>query len=136
MDIFGTMDVSASGLKAQSDRLRIISQNIANAESTGTRPGEQPYRRKTIAFKDSLDRELGLEKVKVSRYGTDKSDFQKKYDPTHPAADEEGYVLMPNVNPIVEMMDMREARRGYEANLSVIETSKSMLTQTIGLLRQ
>lgn len=135
MDLFSTMDVSASGLKAQSDRLRIISQNIANAESAGTRPGEAPYRRKTISFKDTLDREIGLETVRVSRYGTDRSDFPKKYDPTHPAADAEGYVTMPNVNSIVEMMDMREARRSYEANLSVIEASKSMLNQTISLLR-
>lgn len=135
MDLLSTMHVSASGMKAQSDRLRIVSQNIANAESTGTRPGEDPYRRKTIAFKDKLDRELGLETVKVSRYGTDSRDFPLKYDPTHPAANEEGYVKMPNVNSITEMMDMREARRGYEANLSVIEASKSMLSQTINLLR-
>ena len=135
MDLLSTMHVSASGMKAQSDRLRIISQNVANSESAGTRPGEAPYRRKTIAFKDTLDRELGLETVRVSRYGTDSSDFPMKYDPTHPAANEEGYVQMPNVNPIVEMMDMREARRGYEANLSVIEASKAMLSQTINLLR-
>lgn len=135
MDLLTTMHVSASGMKAQSDRLRVVSENIANAESAGTRPGDTPYRRKTIAFKDSLDRELGIETVRVSRYGTDSSEFPKKYDPTHPAADEEGYVQMPNVNSITEMMDMREARRGYEANLSVIEASKSMLSQTIGLLR-
>ncbi len=135
MDLMDTMHISASGMKAQSDRLRVVSQNIANAESVGTRPGEQPYRRRTIAFKESLDRELGLKTVNVSSYGTDNSDFQKKYDPTHPAADAEGYVLMPNVNTIVEMMDMREARRGYEANMNVVEASKSMLSQTINLLR-
>lgn len=130
-----TMKVSASGLKAQSDRLRVVSQNIANAESSGTRPGEEPYRRKTISFKDHFDRELGVETVMVSGYGTDDSEFNRKYDPTHPAADAEGYVLMPNVNTIVEMMDMREARRGYEANLNMIESSKAMLNQTINLLR-
>lgn len=135
MDLLTTMHVSASGMKAQSDRLRVVSENIANAESTGTRPGDTPYRRKTIAFKDTLDRELGVETVRVSKYGTDSSAFPKKYDPTHPAADEEGYVQMPNVNSITEMMDMREARRGYEANMNVIEASKSMLSQTIGLLR-
>lgn len=137
MDLLTSMKVSASGLKAQSDRLRVVSQNIANAESAGARPGDQPYRRKTISFKDELNRELGVETVTVSKYGEDnKSDFVRKYDPSHPAADEEGYVLMPNVNTIVEMMDMREARRGYEANLNMIEASKSMLTQTINLLRQ
>ena len=135
MDLLTTMHVSAAGLKAQSERLRVVSQNIANAESAGTRPGDEPYRRRTIAFKDHFDRELGAETVKVSGYGTDKSDFQKKYDPTHPAADKDGYVLMPNVNTIVEMMDMREARRSYEANLNMIEASKAMLTQTINLLR-
>lgn len=135
MDLMDTMKVSASGLKAQSDRLRVVSQNIANAESSGTRPGEEPYRRKTISFKDHFDRELGVETVMVSDYGTDDSEFNRKYDPTHPAADAEGYILTPNVNPIVEMMDMREARRGYEANLNMIESSKAMLSQTINLLR-
>ncbi len=135
MDILNTMHISAAGMKVQSDRLRIVSQNIANAESAGTRPGEMPYRRKTISFKNALDREIGAETVKVNHYGEDNSSLPLKYDPTHPAANAEGYVTMPNVNSIVEMMDMREARRGYEANLSVIESSKSMLTQTIGLLR-
>lgn len=135
MDLMTTMKISASGLKAQSDRLRVVSQNIANAESTGTRPGEEPYRRKTISFKDHFDRELGVQTVGVSRYGTDSSEFTKEYNPSHPAADAEGYVLMPNVNPMIEMMDMREAKRGYEANMNMIEASKSMLTQTINLLR-
>jgi flagellar basal-body rod protein FlgC len=135
MDLLNTIHVSASGMKAESDRLRVVSQNIANAESTGTQPGSVPYRRKTISFKNSLNRELGIETVHVQKYGTDNSSFPKKYDPTHPAADKDGYVQMPNVNSIVEMMDMREARRGYEANLNVIEASKSMLTQTISLLR-
>jgi len=135
MELMDTMQISASGLKAQSDRLRVVSQNIANAESTGARPGDLPYRRKTISFKDELDRETGVQTVKVSRYGEDPSPFNRKYDPSNPAADAEGYVLMPNVNSIVEMMDMREARRGYEANLNMIESSKSMLTQTINLLR-
>ena len=135
MDLMTTMQVSASGMKAQADRLRVVSQNMANAESTGTRPGEQPYRRKTISFKDELDRDLGVDVVEVKSYGYDNSEFTPKYDPSHPAANKEGYVLMPNVNPIVEMMDMREARRSYEANLNMVEASKSMLTQTINLLR-
>jgi flagellar basal-body rod protein FlgC len=135
MDLLNSMHISASGMKAQSDRLRIVSQNIANAESAGVRPGDTPYRRRTISFKNQLDRELGEQKVTVNQYSTDPSPFQMKYDPAHPAANEEGYVQMPNVNPIIEMMDMREARRGYEANLNVIESSKSMIQQAISVIR-
>jgi len=135
MNMFDTMKIAGAGMKVQSDRLKVVSQNIANAESTGTRVGEEPYRRKTIAFKTAIDREMDLETVKSRRIGTDPSEFPKKYDPGHPAADNEGYVLMPNVNPLVEMMDMREARRGYEANLNVIESSRSMIGQTLNLLR-
>lgn len=135
MELVNSLHIAASGMKAQSDRLRVVSENIANAESVGTRPGEAPYRRKTISFKNSLDREMGIEKVQVSKYGYDQSEFEKKFDPSHPAADEEGYVLMPNVNSMVEMIDMREARRGYEANMNIIETSKNMLMQTINMLK-
>lgn len=134
-DLVKSMFIAASGMKAQSDRLRIVSENIANAESVGTRPGEEPYRRKTITFKNVMDRQTETELVKSAKYGYDQSAFQKKYDPSHPAADEEGYVLYPNVNSMVEMMDMREARRGYEANMNVIEVSKGMITQTINMLR-
>lgn len=134
-DLLNTMQISASGMKAQSSRLRIVSENIANAESVGIHPGDAPYRRKTISFKNQLDRETGADIVSVNKIGTDKSNFLQKYDPTHPSANPQGYVLYPNVNPIMEMMDMREARRGYEANLNVIESSKSMLSQTINLLR-
>ena len=134
-DMVKSLSIGASGMKAQSDRLRIVSENIANADSTALAPGENPYRRKTIFFKEQLDRELGARTVKVSRYDTDKTDYEKKYEPSHPAADAQGYVLYPNVNPMVEMMDMREARLGYEANMNVIETSKGLLQQTIGMLR-
>lgn len=135
MDLMGSMDIASSGLNAQGTRLRVISQNLANANSTATQPGGEPYRRKTIFFKEALDRELGIETVAVDHEGTDSSDFVPKYDPSHPAADANGYILTPNVNPMVEMMDMREARMAYEANLNVIETSKSLLSQTIGMLR-
>ena len=135
MDVKDSLFIAAAGMKVQGDRLRIISQNIANADSTGDTPGSTPYRRKTISFKNVLDRELGVEKVVVDKYSTDKTAFNKKYDPGHPAADEEGYVLLPNVNPLIEAVDMREAQRGYEANLNVVEVSKSMLNQTLGLLR-
>lgn len=135
MDLMDTMQISGAGMQAQSERLKVVAENVANADAVGTRDGTQPYRRKTIAFKDVLDRETGATLVKANKVGTDTSDFQKRYEPSHPMADAEGYVLYPNVNPIMEMMDMREARRGYEANLNVIEASKAMLNQTVGLLR-
>lgn len=136
MDLVKSLHIAASGMKAQSDRLRIVSENIANADSVGQFAGDQPYQRKTISFKSELDREMGIERVEVSDYGVDDTEFGKRYDPSHPAADNEGYVLQPNVNAMVEMMDMREARRGYEANMNIIEVSKAMLQQTIGLLNR
>ena len=135
MDLIDTIHVSSSGLKTQQDRLKIVAQNIANAESVGTRPGELPYRRKTITFKNALDRESGVEMVRTDKVDVDRSAFPRKYEPSSPLADAEGYILQPNVSSINELSDMREARRGYEANLNVIESSKSMLTQTISLLR-
>lgn len=135
MQLSDTLKISAAGMKAQGDRLRIVAENIANADSTSETAGGDPYRRKTVQFKNVLDREMGLETVKVVRRGYDQSDFRKKYDPSHPAADKQGYVLLPNVSTLVEMIDMREARRGYEANLNVIEVSKAMLTRTLELLR-
>lgn len=130
-----SMYIAANGMKVQGDRLRVVAQNIANAESTGETPGADPYRRKTVTFKNVLDKEMGVDKVQVSKYGVDKSDFRKKYEPGHPAADAQGYVLYPNVDSMVEMMDMREAQRSYEANVNVIDVTKGMLQQTIGLLR-
>jgi flagellar basal-body rod protein FlgC len=135
MDLIDTIHISSSGLKVQQDRLKVVSQNIANAESVGTRDGQAPYRRKTISFKTALDKETGAEMVKTKKVGTDKSEFVKKYEPAHPQADSQGYVLYPNINSISEMMDMREARRSYEANLNMIESSKSMLNQTISIIR-
>jgi flagellar basal-body rod protein FlgC len=135
MPLSDTMQIAAAGMKAQDDRLRIIAENLANADSTGEAPGVEPYRRKTVQFKNVLDKELGMEVVKISKRGYDTSDFRKKFDPSHPAADQDGYVLYPNVDPIIEMMDMQEARRTYEANLNVVQVSKAMLAQTIDLLR-
>ncbi len=129
------MHVAASGMKAQSDRLRVIAENIANAESTGTTPGAEPYRRQVVVFKQQLDEALGVHTVHVKERTRDPSAFSLKYMPGHPAANGDGYVLMPNVNPIVEMVDMREARRGYEANLGIIEVSKAMVARTLELLR-
>ena len=135
MDLIDTIHISSAGMKAQQDRLKIVSQNIANAESVGTRDGQAPYRRQTISFKNTLDKETGAQMVKTAKIGTDKSEFVKRYEPAHPQADAQGYVFYPNINSITEMMDMREARRSYEANLNVIESSKAMLNQTINLLR-
>lgn len=135
MQLSDSLAIASSGMKAQGDRLRVVSENIANADSTGKTPNEEPYRRKVVIFQNALDKELGISTVKVAKRTNDMSEFRKKYEPTHPAADEKGYVMYPNVNNIVEMMDMREARRGYEANLNVIEVSKSMLSRTLDLLR-
>lgn len=127
--------IAISGMKAQSQRLRVISENMANADSTAQSPEGLPYRRKVVTFKNELDRSTGINKVKVDKVRGDSSDFQRRYDPKHPAADREGYVLTPNVNPLIEMMDMREAQRSYEANMNVINTSRSLLSRTVEMLR-
>ena len=134
-DLIKTIRISSAGMRAQGNRLRVIAQNIANANSLPQEPGQQPYRRKVVTFKNVLDRSLGLETVRTGKVRPDRSDFGKRYEPSHPAADADGYVLTPNVNSLIEMADMREAQRSYEANLSVIKTSKQMLNQTIDLLR-
>ncbi len=133
-DMFKTLQIAAAGMKVQSSRLRVIGENIANASSTATTPGGDPYRRKMISFENVLDRNLGVNTVRVANYTYDKAEFGKRYDPTHPSAGEDGFVLLPNVNSLIEMADMREALRSYEANLSVVEASKSMLQKTIDLL--
>ncbi len=135
MDLYKSMAVSASGMKAQGTRLKVISENLANANTTAETPGDLPYRRKTVIFKNELDRAMDVDKVRVAKVDVDKSDFQRRYDPSHPSADADGYVLMPNVNSVVEAMDMREAQRSYEANLSAIDTVRQMLTRTIDILR-
>ncbi len=134
-DIIKTMRISGAGMRAQGNRLRVIAQNLANANSLPQEPGQNPYRRKVVTFKNVLDRSLGLETVRTGKVLPDRSDFGKRYEPSHPAADADGYVLTPNVNTLIEMTDMREAQRSYEANLSVIKSSKQMLNQTIDLLR-
>src|ERR1041384_1279843 len=128
------MNISASGMKAQGTRLRVISENLANASSTSQTPGGEPYRRKVLTFGNVLDRTLGAQMVQVRSIGPDRSDFELKYEPAHPAANSDGYVMMPNVNPIIEMADMREAQRSYDANVSVIESSRVMLQRTLELL--
>ena len=135
MDLMESLMISAAGMRAQGQRLRVVAENIANADSVSEVPGGDPYRRKTISFKNALDRELGMETVQVSKVGLDQSDFRMKYDPGNPAADEKGYVKLPNVNSLIEMSDMREAQRSYEANLRAIEVARTMLQRTIDLIR-
>ncbi|MCB9982251.1 MAG: flagellar basal body rod protein FlgC [Rhodospirillales bacterium] len=136
-EILNAMQISASGMRAQGTRIRVISENVANANTTGETPGADPYRRQTISFKNVLDREAGVKKVEVNKIGEDYEDkFKLKYEPGHPAANEEGYVKYPNVSPLIETMDIREAQRSYEANLGMIEQSRTMVMRTIDLLRQ
>ena len=135
MDLMESLMISAAGMRAQGQRLRVVAENLANADSVSELPGGDPYRRKTISFKNQLDRELGMETVQVSKVGEDPSDFRMKYDPGNPAADAKGYVKLPNVNSLIEMSDMREAQRSYEANLKAIEVARSMLQRTIDLIR-
>ena len=134
-DLFAAMKASSMGMKAQGARVRILSENVANADTTGKTAGSDPYRRQTITFKNELDREWGIKEVKVDKIGEDMSDFDLKYMPGHPAANAEGYVKMPNLNSLIEIMDVREAQRSYEANLGMIDQAKNMVLRTIDLLR-
>lgn len=135
MELENSMLISASGLRAQSIRMRVIAENIANQDSIATGAGDQPYRRKVVNFKNILNEEIGLPTVAVNRVTFDRSDFGKKYEPGHPSADADGYLTTTNVRGLVEAMDMRQAQRSYEANLNAIETSRNMLLRTIELLR-
>lgn len=131
-----SMEVSASGMRVQGERMKLVAENIANAESTGSSPGQEPYRRKVLKVKNQLDRKTGNTLVKVDKIVPDKkTEFRKEYDPGNPASDEEGYVLKPNVRMAIEMMDMKEAERSYEANLNAISVTKGMVARTIELLR-
>ncbi len=130
------MQISGSGMHAQQSRINIIAQNVANANSTGSTPGAEPYRRQTISFEEMVDRKTGAALVKVKSIDEDQSEFAKKYEPTHPAADPNtGYVLYPNVNSLIEVMDSKEASRSYEANLNMFDTGRKMKSATIDLLK-
>jgi len=135
MDLLKTIKISAAGMQAQGLRLRVIAENIANADSLPENPGADPYRRKVVTFKNVLDRSNDIRKVQVDKILPAKGDFVMKYNPTHPGADKDGLVKIPNVKSLLEMMDMREAQRSYEANLSVLELTKGMLMRTIDMLR-
>jgi flagellar basal-body rod protein FlgC len=130
-----TLQIAASGLKAQSDRMRIVSENLANARSTGEASGDDPYRRKTITFESEFNRATQANLVAVKGIGADKAPFTVEYDPGHPAADVDGYVKMPNVNTLMELADMRETNRSYEANLKVMTQAREMVMRHIDLLR-
>ncbi len=133
-DISTAMQISAAGMRAQSARLRVVAENLANANSTSETPGLDPYRRQIPVFSSYVDRALGADLVEVSRVTLDPSEFTLRFEPSHPAANEEGYVMLPNVNPMVEMMDLREAQRSYEANLGALDTMRSMAASTLRIL--
>ncbi|KQZ87013.1 flagellar basal-body rod protein FlgC [Mesorhizobium sp. Root157] len=129
------LKVAASGLGAQSERLRVVSENLANAQSTGNTSGADPYQRKTISFASELDRAAGVNLVEVSSIDRDPTAFPLEFQPGNVAADENGYVKTPNVNVLIEMADMTEANRSYEANLQVIKQARDLISMTIDLMR-
>lgn len=127
--------IAASGLRAQSTRLRVVSENLANANTTATEPGGEPYRRKTVSFREMVNASQAPSQVRIDRIGRDTSPFTTVHDPSHPAADENGYLLRSNVNPLMEMADMREASRSFEANLNMIATARSMKARVLDMLK-
>ena len=135
MDLDKAMTISARGMDAQTARLRVIAENMANQDSTGSTPGAAAYRRKTITFENRMDQSLGVSTLQVKHIGTDPGEQQLRYDPSNPAANKDGYVKQPNVNSFVEVMDMREAERSYSANLSVMQATRDMLTRTLQMLK-
>jgi flagellar basal-body rod protein FlgC len=135
MDLQKSIAISFAGLNAQGTRLRVIAENLANADSTATTPGGEPYRRKVVTFQSVLDKSIGVTSVKVAHIKPGVGDFSRHYEPSNPNADADGYVLKPNVNPLVELQDLREAQHSYQANLDTIEAAKNMISRTIDLLR-
>lgn len=129
------MATAASGMRAQATRLRVVAENLANANSTAATPGGDPYRRKTITFEQTLDRATGANLVETGQISADQSPFRMVYDPSHPAANAQGYVKMPNVNEAVEAADMRESERSYEANLSALSQARQLIAKTLDILK-
>tara|TARA_B100000678_G_scaffold256316_1_gene234566 strand:+ start:14654 stop:15073 length:420 start_codon:yes stop_codon:yes gene_type:complete len=136
VDLYSALSAASTGLRAQTVRIRLAAENVANANSTSEVPGGDPYQRRMPVFRAMVDQETGAKGVQVVRAAADESDFPVKYDPTHPAADENGYVKLPNVKTLIEMADIREAQRTYEANLNIIESSRSMINRALDLLRR
>ncbi len=135
MDFMKSIAVAASGLKAQSGRMRVIAENVANADSTGNRPGADPYRRKVPTFQQHFDRDVGANVVELGAVRRDQTAFPTKNEPGHPAADATGLVKLPNVNSLVETLDMREAQRSYEANLNIVTATRRMISRTLDIIR-
>ncbi len=135
MDFMKSLVVASSGLRAQIGRMRIISENIANADSVAQTPGGDPYRRRIVTFSAELDRKIGANVVQIGPVETDSSDFQIRHEPGNPAADAQGDVKYPNVNSLVELSDLRDAQRSYEANLNVVSATRRMLQRTIDILK-
>jgi flagellar basal-body rod protein FlgC len=130
-----SLRIASSGLKVQNGRMRVIAENIANADSTARTAGQDPYRRKVPTFVSKFDKELGAATVQMGRVQKDQSDFKRRYEPGHPAADADGYVKYPNVDALVETVDMREAQRSYEANLNIVSATRRMISRTIDILK-
>lgn len=135
MDLQKALSISARGMNVQTTRLRVIAENLANQDTTGTSPNTQPYRRKTVTFANAVDKSVGAETVRVKKVGRDMGELPLRFDPGHPAADEGGYVKVPNVNSFVEVMDLKEAQRSYSANLNVLQVSRGMIARTIEMLK-
>jgi flagellar basal-body rod protein FlgC len=135
MDLDKALGIAAHGMDAQTTRLRVIAENLANQDTTGSTPGADPYRRKKVTFEKAMDKGLDAQALHVKQIGQDGSEFPQRYDPSNPAANAEGYVKLPNVNSLVEVMDMREAERSFNANLAVMQATRGMLTRTIDLLK-
>jgi flagellar basal-body rod protein FlgC len=135
MDLTKALNISAAGMDAQTMRLRVIAENLANQDTTGSAPGADAYRRKTITFENRVDASTGAATVQVKQIGQDKTEQTLRYDPSNPAANADGYVKTPNVNSFIEVMDMREAERSYSANLAALQATRSMLNRTIDLLK-
>ena len=136
MDLRVSMEIAAAGMRAQGTRIRVAAENVANANSTGETPNDMPYRRQVVTFRNLFDRALGANMVEVGRIADAPGEFARRFEPHHPSADAEGYVQYPNVNTIVESMDIREAQRSYEANLNVLESARQMMTSTLDILRR
>lgn len=135
MDLSKALQISSKGMEVQTTRLRVIAENLANQDTTGSTPGAAPFRRKVVTFENRMNDALGIETVKVKSVSADKTEFPQKFDPSNPAADAKGYIRLPNINSFTEVMDMREAQRSYSANLNVLDVTRAMLTRTIELLK-
>jgi flagellar basal-body rod protein FlgC len=135
MDFMRSIAIAASGLRAQAGRMRIISENLANADSAAPTPGADPFRRKIATFRTEMDRSLDARVVALGRIRTDPSEFRVKHEPGHPAADANGNVKYPNIYPLIELSDMREAQRSYEASINVIGATRRMIQRTLDILK-